>query len=227
MNEISPIYQLEAIIKDVEKTVRNFSISGPGVSGHIKDGYLVNARPGAGQSGEGAGGGGPPPPPPTCPGSFNFAVAGLTIGCGCEDIGGGGSIQYSDTSINGTFSVSEYSFVGDDCVYFGSGGAVHYDQFSTPACALFDSSGDPGTLWFIGRVSGIWYAYGFPSGPSTNVFYGSTSDPSIPITNVLSCTGWVTPIIICDDFSEFFGGPGFCWNLFSEGSSGTVTLTLP
>jgi hypothetical protein len=63
MNEISPIDQLEAIIKDIEKTVRNFSISGPGVSGHIKDGYLVNAPPGIGQSGEGTGGAAPPPPP--------------------------------------------------------------------------------------------------------------------------------------------------------------------
>ena len=51
MGELDPVEQLEAIIRDIEHTVRNFSISGEGVSGYIKDGYIVNARPGGNESG--------------------------------------------------------------------------------------------------------------------------------------------------------------------------------
>jgi hypothetical protein len=43
--ETNPIDELEAIIRDMDHTIANFSVIGPGVSGNIQQGWLVN--PGA------------------------------------------------------------------------------------------------------------------------------------------------------------------------------------
>jgi hypothetical protein len=111
VSDLDPIEQLRATVRDIERTVRRFSMSGPGVSGHINDGYIVNARPGAGQSGEGTGGGGVPPPIDTCPsGNITAVFSGISVDCGCVDAHPFGASEFDQVAeigagVNDTFVV--------------------------------------------------------------------------------------------------------------------------
>jgi hypothetical protein len=40
--EIDPVDRLEAIIRDMEHTIHNFSVIGPGVSGNVEESFMVN-----------------------------------------------------------------------------------------------------------------------------------------------------------------------------------------
>jgi hypothetical protein len=145
MDEVSPIEQLEAIVRDIERTVQGFSISGPGVSGHIKDGYLVNARPGVNQAGEGTGGGGPPPPPPPPVGACcNGEDCSITTEAECA-----GSYQGDDTVC-----------APNPCITSPSGACCHYDSFGVAFCfetteeACTANCGDPDLGYDCGEWQG-------------------------------------------------------------------------
>jgi hypothetical protein len=229
MDEVSPIDRLETIIRDIERTVRGFSISGPGVSGHIKDGYIVNARPGVGQSGEGSGGGAPPPED-TCPhaGDATIDFTGITVCPGCINLSGGspgdtGSIaNIIDNGLNGTFT----GFLlitgppADVWLHQGIGepGITYDEWFTDHACSGtpgFSGSNAPNT-WvmcqdrgfkILSQFGGLLFFY-------TDWITGSPTS----VANLAVCGGVVSD----PDWDAVLGAATFVG--ICSGGSATVTI---
>ncbi len=171
------------------------------------------------------------PIPPLTDCSLFVTFNGIEFCCACDGGGAGGTIQMSEGGGNNVNGIN-----------------IPSAHFVLPGCFLCQNDADPitgihllanigtdcpppddGGIWDftldITSISGIWYVmvYSSPIGLGQVLFYGTTTDPSLPIPNLITD---------CTLAFEFFDNPlleceyGMGFNLCSVGKNGTATLTF-
>ncbi len=146
----------------------------------------------------------PTPPPAGCPTSVTFN--GVEFCCSCNPSVGAFSEYYEDVDnqLNGVpIPVGTILGVCTYCQY-DAGGVVHLANNAGVSCPVTDpfETGLELTLEFTQSAS-VWYVMLYLRPEATIIFYGTTTDTSMPIANLLTDCGltpttFSNPMVDCD-----------------------------
>jgi len=207
--------QFSSIMGDIDRTIAKFAISGEGVSGNIRDGFIVNARPGP-ITDEGT-----TPPTAGCPhlGDITVELSGITLCSGCQDLSsfGAGSINNLTGDINGIFILPR-SLTGPPIDQWSDGGLVgasilEYDAYSDDSCNIFTNHAAVGFGIIVVCNLGGWNI--LVNDGNSGFFLNLDQSSPTGITNGISCGTIADPLPV-------FGGTG----VWGSGDGGTATITF-
>lgn len=165
-----------------------------------------------------------------CPSCLQVTFSGVAIDCGCLNyapINAGFSSEFNEVTFNETLvSLVKISKPSCSPCFFAQSDLSVRQRFWTTSgtCTgipFFDGNGTTAIL--LGLIGGVYYLFVHTGQFVLRgvLFYGSTTDLSVPITNEAFCsspTTWDNPIVNC-----FFGSPQ---TFFGAAHDGIATIEV-